>query len=888
VAKKPNKMRSMNVYSNLAHKRRTKKDAESRKKAEYLASLPKHPLKRILYRLHPKRVLAFWFSKKGLFMALKIVGVSVLLVALLVGGLFAYYRKDLDSIQPGELANRVQTTVTKYLDRNGNLLWEDTGSGDYKLVVNGSDISTYMKEATVAIEDKDFYKHGGVSISGTLRAVLNNANGGSTQGGSTLTQQLVKQVFFADQASDRGISGIPRKIKEAILAIEVERMYNKEQILDLYLNESPYGGRRNGVESGAQTYFGVSSKDLTLPEAALLAAIPNNPNVYDPYNTDGNQALIERQQKVLDNMADQGYITKAQADAAKSFPILDSIKPESDQYQDVKAPHFVQMVKAELEQKLGKATVGQGGLTITTTLDLRVQGVLEQAMQKLFASKGYGSPAYGGFDDGAGTVEDNATGQIIALDGSRDYSYPGYGQNNAAVAYLQPGSSVKPLVFSQLFSQQPAGKPNWGSGSILPDVNIDSLYGAPLHDDDNKFLGNITIRDGLAQSRNVPAVEAMSIAGEPQTLATIRAMGDMNYCTQGQETQVGLSAAIGACGTRQIDHVNAFASLARGGVYKPQSTVLQVTNSQGVVIDKWQDSSTQVVDPQAAYVVSDILTDGNARKALFGSITTGFSYGNTGIKTATKTGTSNIGNSPKDVWMMTYSPVVSMGVWLGNHDSTPLTNGNSTMPGPVIDAVMRYVHLNIYGPTGKWKPGDWIAKPAGIQTINNEVYPSWYNPNQGKTNSKMNFDKVSKFKATSCTPQSAVVSLDVSQTTDPITKKPIYSAPSGYDATQDDNVHNCSDVQPSVSGITITGSGATKTISATVTAGTHPLQQLEIKVGDTVVGTIPVTSNGSYSSTYTFTSTTQQTITATVTDAVDYTASTSTPYTPDASSGGGG
>ena len=251
------------MYSNLTRGRKTKKDAAARKKAEYLASLPKHPVKRLLYRLHPKRVAGYWFSKKGGFMALKILVACVLLGILSVGALFAYYRKDLDTIRPGELAKRVQTTVTKYLDRNGNLLWEDKGDGDYKLVVKGEDINKYMKEATVAIEDKDFYTHGGISVTGIFRSIVNNANGGSTQGGSTLTQQLVKQVFFADEAQKRGLNGVPRKIKEMILAIEVERMYDKDQILNLYLNESPYGGRRNGVVSGAQTYFGKSSKDLT-------------------------------------------------------------------------------------------------------------------------------------------------------------------------------------------------------------------------------------------------------------------------------------------------------------------------------------------------------------------------------------------------------------------------------------------------------------------------------------------------------------------------------------------------------------------------------------------------------------------------------------------------
>lgn len=820
-------------------------------------------------------------------MALKIFGAFVLLMLITVGALFAYFRKDLESIQPGELAKRVQTTVTKYLDRNGNLLWEDKGDSNYTLVVDGSQINNYMKQATVAIEDKNFYNEGAISITGTIRAALTDISGGSVQGGSTLTQQLVKQVFLSDQSSDRGISGIPRKIKEAILAIEVERMYNKDQILNLYLNESPYGGRRNGVESAAETYFGIHAKDLTLPEAALLAAIPNNPSVYDPYNVDGHDALIARQHKVLDEMASQGYITQAQADEAKKYPILDNINPEADQFKGIHAPHFVQMVKDELEQKLGKETVGRGGLTVTTTLDLRIQNKLEQAMQDMFngtdrTKYGYWySPKYGGFDDGAGTVEDNATGQILALDGSRDYNYPGYGQNNAAMSFLQPGSSVKPLVYAQLFSQQPAGKPNYGSGSILSDVNIDSLYGAPLHDDDNKFLGNITIRDALAQSRNIPAVKAMYIAGIQPTIATIRAMGDTYYCTQGQETQAGLSSAIGACGTRQVDHVNAFASLARGGVYKPWSTILKVTNSQGTVIDQWQDSSKQVLDPQATYIVSDILHDAAARRPLFGNITAGLSYGNSGIETATKTGTSNIGNSPKDVWMMTYSPVISMGVWLGNHDSTPLSNGNSTMPGAIIDEVMRYAHQDIYQPAGLWKPGQWLTRPAGIQTIGGELYPSWYNKDQGKTNTTITFDKVSKMKATQCTPAAAKIDIGVQQFTDPITKQVNYISPDGYDATKTDNVHQCSDAQPHVGTINVTPNGnGSYQISVSVVQGTNPLQSLQIQVGSTIVANMPITSNGTYSTNYTFTSTSPQTITATVTDSVFYTNVGTQSFTP--------
>ncbi|HUC96245.1 MAG TPA: transglycosylase domain-containing protein, partial [Candidatus Saccharimonadales bacterium] len=668
MAKKPYKSRKLNLYSNLSHSRRTKKDLAARKKARYLASLPKHPVERFFYRLKPKHLWEYWTSKRGALMALKIIGITILAFVILIGGLFIFYRKDLDAIRPGELSKRVQTTATTYLDRNGNVLWVDTGTGDYKLVVPDSGLPKYLKEATVAIEDKNFYNEGGISISGTIRAAINNLTGGDTQGGSTLTQQLVKQVFFADQAQQRGLAGIPRKIKEIILSIEVERMYNKNQILDLYLNESPYGGRRNGAESAAQTYFGKAAKDLTLPEAALLAAIPQDPSYFNPYNISGNQDLIARQHTVLDNMVSQGYITKAQAATAKSYPILDHITPEADQYANIKAPHFVQLVRSELISELGSATVGNGGLTVKTTLDLRIQNKLQDAMNTMFNSY---IPAWAGFSNGAGTVEDVKTGQILALLGSRDYNYPGYGEDDAATAYIQPGSSIKPLVYSQLFQQKPAGQVNYGSGSILDDTNIDSIYGATLRDDDNRFEGPITVRSALATSRNIPAVEAMDISGVKTTINTIQKMGATSYCTEGTDPSVGLAAAIGGCGVKQVDLVNAYATLARQGVYKPQSTILSVTNSTGQVLKKWTDTAgTQVISPQSAYIVSDILHDDKAREPLDGYHALGMYI--PGVPTATKTGTSDKAGFAKDIWMASYSPDIAMAVWLGNSDATIL------------------------------------------------------------------------------------------------------------------------------------------------------------------------------------------------------------------------
>jgi penicillin-binding protein 1A len=865
--KKPT--RKISLYSNLSQKRKVKKDAEARRRAEYLATLPKHPVKRFFYRMHPKRFWAYWFSKRGMFTALKITGVAVLVVALFVGGLFAYFRKDLDQIRPGEIDKRVQTTVTTYLDRNGQVLWEDKGDGDYKLVVSSEDLSDNLKKATVAIEDKDFFKHSGVSVSGTIRAAFNNFTGGEVQGGSTLTQQLVKQVFFSDEAGDRGLGGIPRKIKELILAIEIERMYDKDQILTLYLNESPYGGRRNGAESGAQTYFGKSAKDLTIAESALLAAIPNNPSVYDPYNIEGHEALIDRQHKVLKSMLDGKYITQAQYDEAIAVPILDSIKPQTSQYQNIKAPHFVMMVRDELEKELGAATVGRGGLTVKTTLDIRIQEKLEEAMTAMFNSS---TPNYAGFTNGAATVEDTQTGQIVALMGSRDFNYEGFGQDNAATAYIQPGSTIKSLVYSQLFQQKPSGQQNYGSGSILVDEPIDAIYGSKLNNADRTYKGAVTIRTSLATSRNVPAVKAMYINGVQPTLDTIHKMGATSYCTQGADTQAGLASAIGGCGLKQVDLVNAYASLGRQGVYKPQSSILEVKNNSGEVLKKWADTQgTQVVDPQSAYIVSDILSDVNASAALGNYAAKNIP----GVKTATKTGTSDKGGNAKDLWMMSYNPALTMGVWLGNPDTTVLKNGTSSLGSPIIATTMKAA-ADIYTSEGKYTANQWYTAPNGIQRIGNEVYPSWWSKTQGQANATLTFDKLSKKKATECTPEAAKITQDVIKTTDPVSKKDAYSnVPAGYDANADDDVHKCSDTAPSISSISVSGTTGAWTINVVVNQGTFSVDSSSVSI--VVNGqTLSATKTGStYSASYTGTTNPTGSITVKVTDSGYYTASKS-------------
>ena len=866
MSKKPS-TRKLSVYTNLSRQRKVKKDAQNRRHAEYLATLPKHPAKRLLYRLHPKRFWGYWFSKRGVHMALKVAGIGVVVLALFIGGLFAYFRKDLDQIRPGEIDKRVQTNVTTYLDRNGEVLWEDKSDGNYKLVVTSDQLSDNLKKATVAIEDRDFFSHSGVSITGTARAVFNNLTGGEVQGGSTLTQQLVKQVFFSAEAGDRSLGGIPRKIKELILAIEIERMYDKDQILTLYLNESPYGGRRNGAESGAQSYFGKSAKDLTLAEASLLAAIPNNPTMYDPYKVSGHEALIARQHLVLKAMKEVGYINQEQYDEAIAVPILDSLKPEQGKYEGIKAPHFVQMVRSQLEEELGAAVVGRGGLTVKTTLDLRVQTKLEEAMNDMFSSY---VPNWAGFTNGAATVEDSQTGQIIALVGSRSFDYEGFGQDNAATASIQPGSSVKPLVYAQLFQQKPDGQQNYGSGSILVDEPIDAIYGSKLQNADRTYKGSVSIRTSLATSRNVPAVKAMYISGIEDTLDEIHNMGATSYCTIGADKDAGLASAIGGCGVQQVDMVNAYASLARGGVYKQQSSVLEVKNTDGAILKSWADSEgKQVIDPQSAYVVSDILSDVNASSSL-GSYA---AKNIPGVKTATKTGTSDKGGNAKDLWMFSYSPALTMGVWLGNPDTTILKNGTSSLGSPIVAKVMEYAHKEIYATEGKWKSGDWFTQPEGIQRVGGDVYPSWWRKTQGQTNAKLVFDRVSKKKATECTPDAARIELNVTKTTDPVTKKDAYSnVPDGYNASADDDVHKCGDTKPGLT-VTTTSSGPNAwKITVTATQGTFSLGSGAVSGSVSGQNLTFSNSGNTYTATYSGTDSPVGSINITVTDTGYYTA----------------
>ena len=684
-AKKSTKPKnSLGFFARWRERRKAKKELESRRKAEDLATLPKEPIKRFFAKLHPKRVFRWWFSWRGQKAILKFIGTCFLLLVIFIAGLFLYYKKDLDEIRLDEMT--ISETVNTYLDRNGVVLWKDTGNENYRLIVDKDEIPEKMKQATVAIEDKNFYNHIGVDLIGLTRAFFMTVSGKQVQGGSTLTQQLIKQVYFADEAASSNRGGISRKVKELILAIELERMYSKDEILTMYLNQSPYGGRRNGIESAARTYFGKSAKDLNLAECALLAAIPNNPAVFNPYNPYGHDQLIWRQQHTLDVMADIGYITREEAEEAKAVPILDQIKPESSQYADMKAPHFVLEVKSQLEDKYGISTMRAGGWTIVTSLDYRLQEIAQAAV-----NTGMEVANRTNYTNNMALVSiDVETSQVVAMVGSADFFNPKFGELNVTTdSLIEPGSSIKPILdYAPLFMQRDGI--NYGPGTILKDENIDKLYCNNavrncMTNATNTFYGNVSIRFSLGHSLNIAAVKALYINGIDNSLKVAHALGDTSYCEN--RSGYGLSIAIGSgCGVRMVEHANAYASLARGGSYKPLTYILEVKNSAGDTIEKWTDSpATRVVDEQVAYMVSSILNDRGARWA---NSTTGFLIPN--VWTATKTGTTTTASSTtvKDSLIESYSPALSTFVWNGNADGSGFAVGSGD---PVRYAVQTYM-----------------------------------------------------------------------------------------------------------------------------------------------------------------------------------------------------
>jgi penicillin-binding protein 1A len=790
--------------------------ARAADRATYLSTLPKGRLKRMAYRMQPKHLAEYWFSREGGIMALKIIGVAIVVGFFLTIGLFAYFRKDLPKIKDIS-GDNLGGSIT-YYDRTGQtVLWQDYDAVK-RIPVQSDQISPYMKNATVAIEDKDFYKHGAFDTRGIIRAASHDVfggGGGTVQGGSTITQQLVK--LNENWTTNRTIT---RKVKELILAVELEREYSKKDILTGYLNIAPYGGVEYGVESAANDYFQTSAKDLTLPQAAMLAAIPQAPSYYSPYSssqyneavtdsTFSQSALLNRQHYILDQMALQGYITKQQAEDAKKVDILAQIHQQAPKYQGIKAPYFVLAAKQELEQTYGAATVQRGGWKVITTLNMDLQNKADQLVQSNIRNVSrYGA------DEEALVLEDVPTGQMMALVGGTDFNNADHGQNNyAAGIQIPPGSSFKPYDYTTLINNNN----NVGAGSVLYDIQQPlpgypctnknrpfSKTGTPtggdcLWDYDFKYPGPITLRYALGGSRNVPAVKAMleSSPGDksPYTksvnkvISTASAMMDNSYdqshnlspyncyadAALTKTTQCYGASAIGDGAYLHLDdHVNGLATLGRLGKAIPRTYILKITDSSNKNVYTWkQPAGKQVVKQDAAYIVNNMASDprasylpGNCTATTCTTLASGgykFQRYN-GWDFAVKTGTTNNGY---DGLMTSWSSQYAVVSWVGNHTrNVELNTSMEYLTEPLTRNMMEYAHQNL-------KPANW-TQPSDIKTASafvvrnhidygdqepsptNDLYPSWYVG--GGASSKATsatVDKVSGKLATSCTPAAA-------------------------------------------------------------------------------------------------------------------------------------
>lgn len=598
------------------------------------------------------------FSKKQI---KKIVLWTLGIILCLSIVLFAWYSKDLPT--PGNIKNRTPAQSTQILDRDGKVLYDIHGE-EKRTVVESSTIPQDVKNATVAAEDKNFYKHMGVDFTGIARALYRDIfhHSDVLQGGSTITQQYVKNALLTTKQT------FDRKIKELILSLELEAMYSKDEILTMYLNEIPYGSNAYGIEAASQTFYKKSVKDLTLDEAATLAALPNAPTYYSPYGTHPD-ALKTRRDYILDRMVELKYITQDQAKEAKDKKI-----EVVEQDENITAPHFVLYVKEKLVEMYGEEKVTEGGLKVTTTLDINKQKAAEEAVKN-----GYEKNLSMGASNAALVSLDPKTGQILAMVGSHDFfDTENDGQVNVTVSDRQPGSSFKPIVYATGF------KGKYSPSSVLWDVKTDFGNYTPSNYN-GKFNGPVTIRFALSNSLNIPAVKMLALVGIDSALETAHEMG-ITTLNDGAD-QYGLSLVLGGGEVKPIDMATAFSVFANKGVKNETTPFLKIEDSQGKILYQYElgKNQKQVLDPQIAYEISSILSDNDARSTTFGSN----SYLHFSDRTvAAKTGTTE---SFHDAWTVGYTPSLATAVWVGNNNNDAMSTGadGSVVAAPIFHEYMQ-------------------------------------------------------------------------------------------------------------------------------------------------------------------------------------------------------
>lgn len=615
------------------------------------------PLRRAKWQARKAKGRFQWFRRMTWKQKAVVIGTPILVFLIVVPLLtYAYFAKDISD--KDRLMNRNNTGIV-VLARGGEEIFS-VGHAQRRDLVQLSNISDYTEEALVAAEDKNFYKHSGFSIGSMVAALYANfaTGGGSSYGGSTLTQQLAKITLLT---ADKNYL---RKFQELSIAIAIERTYSKDEILEMYLNSVFFGENAFGIEDAAQTYFGKSAKDLDLAQSAMLIGLLPAPSAYSPI-TGNPQYAKERQTTVLTRMVDNGVITEADKEAALAQVL--TYQPPKSAADDSPAPHFAQMVLDQLYDKYGEETVTRSGYQVRTSLDMNLQNQLQANINQHmnYIQRNGGSNA-------GGIAIDPTTGEIRALVGSANWSDETWGKVNMAVTPRQPGSSFKPIYYSEALA----------TGVITPatifrDEPTDFGGGYKPQNADKRFRGDISVRNALSQSLNIPSVKVMEKLGIEKSVSAAERMGihlDKN-------TDYGLSLALGSAEAPLMEMTNAYAAFANGGQQFSPTSIKEIDSKFNDRVFNADTKSRSVINAEGAFLISNILSDNSARAAVFGSSLTV-----PGKTAAVKTGTTD---DARDAWTIGYTPQMAVGVWVGNNDNAVMRNGGSGMAGPIWVNTMR-------------------------------------------------------------------------------------------------------------------------------------------------------------------------------------------------------
>jgi 1A family penicillin-binding protein len=664
-------------------------------------TIPKLYLPRLPHLTFPQFKLKFRFRTKPKYLFLSF---SFLAFVFLAFSFWYFILKDLPS--PYELSSRNQEVSTKIYDRNGILLYK-IYKNENRSIVPLDKIPLQVRLATIASEDSEFYDHPGFSLKGIVRAIIKDIKNGQLNGGSTITQQLVKNALLSPEKT------LTRKIREIVLAIRVEATFPKDQILEMYLNEVSYGGVAYGIQEASQVYFGKDVDKLDLTEAALLAGLPKSPTKYSPFGSNPELA-VSRQKEVLSLMQSNGYITQEQEDEAEKQKL--SFAPNKT---DIKAPHFVMFVRQALVDKYGEEVVEKGGLEVVTTLDYEIQKMAEETLKneidKLSRLR---------VGNGALLVTNPQTGEILAMVGSKNYfDTAADGNVNVTTSLRQPGSSIKVVNYAYALSH------GFTPAYILDDSPVTfSVPGTTPYtpkDYDGNFRGKITLRSALAESRNIPAVKVLASYGVEKMIEMGRAMG---ITTWKNPSNYGLSLTLGGGEVKLIDMVSVYGVVANYGKRLNIVSVTKVSDYKGNVLEqdgclasekiepvkevqaagnsRGKCQGEEVVDPRVAFLLTDILRDNSARAPSFGS--------NSSLvipqhpEVAAKTGTSN---DLKDNYTIGFNQKYLVAVWVGNNDGSSMSRIASGITGaaPIFNSVMR--HLLSGQVSNNWDP------PGGLKRL---------------------------------------------------------------------------------------------------------------------------------------------------------------------------